>query len=133
MASFRSRIKLLTGMTVALVCARPRGPLAPCRRFTGIPPAHCPRAFALATGTDVGLSLAFLLTGETSSFLAFGPPKVASVATFALIFGTAGLLQRDRDRLATVLYFSAPSAATAFQFAMLEFVHDPASYSPLAR
>ena len=129
----RLGIKFLPGVTIAFSGARPRGIAASCGRFAGISPTHSPCAFALAPRTDVGLAFAFLLRGPALRFLAFSAVKIAPVSTTAFIFGFAGFLQGYRNGLAPALDFAGFAAAAAFEFAVLEFMHDPAGNPPLAR
>ena len=79
------------------------------------------------------LAFTLLLGGAAGRFLAFRPVKVAAISSFAFIFGAAGFFERDGNCLAPVLHLAASSAGAALEFAVLEFVHDPARYAPLPR
>jgi hypothetical protein len=63
----------------------------------------------------------------------FSVAKIAPVSATALIFGFAGFLQGYRNGLAPALDFARFAAAAAFEFAVLELMHDPSGDPPLAR
>src|SRR5882757_5271829 len=73
----------------------------------------------------MALALAFLLIGPSRCLLALAACEVSLVLATALIFGGAGLIERDGDRLAAALDLAALAGAAAFQFAVRIFVHDP--------
>src|SRR5207302_6313234 len=62
-----------------------------------------------------------LLLGRAAPLASLGTLQVLAVLLFALVFGGAGLVQPDRDRLFRVLDLFA---AAGFELPMLELVHD---------
>ena len=72
----------------------------------------------------MGFALGFLLIGLAFGLLALGFGERFLVFLLALIFGGAGLVQRDRDRLLAVLHFTGLAFRATLQLAMREFMHD---------
>ena len=71
-------------------------------------------------------AFALLLGRAATGFLRFGAPQVAPVVARAVVFRSAGFLQRDGDRLPLVLDPASLAAAATLQLAMFELMHDPA-------
>src|ERR1700722_9633200 len=109
----------------AVVSARVGRPAAALFHAAGVFAAHRRGALAAGRGADVGFALGFLLIGLSFGLLALGFGERFLVLLLALIFGGAGLVQRDRDRLLTVLHFTALAFRAALQLAMSEFMHAP--------
>src|ERR1700758_2200796 len=80
----------------------------------------------------MALAFALLLVGPARRFLALAARQVALVLALAFVLGSAGLLERDGDRLAAALDLAALARAAALQLAVCEFVHNPARRLALA-
>src|SRR5271168_5279008 len=108
----------------AVVSARVGRPAAALFHAGGVFAAHRGGALAAARGADVGFALGFLLVGLAFGLLALGFGERFLVLLLALIFGGAGLVQCDRDRLLAVLHFTGLAFRATLQLAMREFMHD---------
>src|SRR6516162_4902499 len=102
------------------------------RGLAGILAAHRPARLAPAARADPPLALGLLLVGLALGFLALAALQVAPVLVGAFILGSAGLLERDGDRLAAALDLAALARAAALELAMGIFVHDAAHCLALA-
>src|SRR5262249_6499743 len=119
-------------------CLRP--PRRRARGHAGFRPAnntafrtpHCRRALAAALRAYTRLALALLLPGATRCFLTLAFSVALPPFGRAVVFGCTRLVERDRNRLFAALHPAAFAAATAFQLAMLVFVHDAAGGLSLA-
>src|SRR4029077_16054495 len=69
-------------------------------------------------------ALAFLLVGLAARFLAFGFAEISFVFPFAFVLGGTRLFQRNGDGLTAALVLASLAAASAFEFAVLELVHN---------
>jgi len=74
-----------------------------------------------------------LLVRLAARLFAFDFDKISFVLPFALVLGGAGLFQRYGDGLTAALDLAALAAGSAFEFAVLELVHDAASRLSLTR
>ena len=96
---------------------------SPCRVLA----AHCAGTLPASFCADMGFAFRLLLGGFAFRFFALRLDEILAVLFRAFVFGGAGLIQCDGDCLPAALHLAAFSFRTAFEFAMLIFVHDPAN------
>src|SRR6185369_16140331 len=104
-----------------------RGLLARCGSPCRVLAAHCGGTLPASFCADMGFAFRLLLGGFAFRFLTLRLGETLAVLFRAFVFGGTGLLQCDGDCLPAALYLAAFSFRTAFEFAMLIFVHDPAN------
>jgi hypothetical protein len=126
MATPRLDVELMSGMAVGAVGTSGGSLSAAGGRLVSALAAHATGALTFAKSAKPGFTLALLLAGPAFGFLSLGTMQVASIAAIALVFRCARFLQCDGDRLAAALDPAAFASGAAFQFAMLELMHDAA-------